>query len=586
MSAEEPTTPVAAEASAEPKMSKNALKKLKRRQEAEKKKAEKAAKRAAAAAEKKTAKGDDAEDEENLDANQYFEHRSRALKKLEAKGVNPYPHKFDVSMSLPQFIENFATLANGDRKEDVVVSVAGRVFRRQLKGKNLVFYDIKADGVKVQVMADRRRDTETFAIHSDLRRGDVVGFVGFPGRSNRGELSIWPTKTVLLSPCLRMLPSKHKGLQDKETRYRQRYLDLMFTDKTRQIFYTRSKIINYIRRFLDERGFLEVETPMMNVMAGGAVARPFETFHNDLQLKMFMRIAPELYLKKLIIGGLDRVYEIGRQFRNEGMDLTHNPEFTTCEFYWAYADYNDLMNITETMVSGMVKAITGDYKVAYHKDRKTGKPVIVDYTPPFRRIPMMEGLAEAIPGFKLPGPIESDETNAYLISVCEANEIKCPPPTTTARLLDKLVGDFLETQCVNPTFITNHPEIMSPLAKYHRSQAGITERFELFVLEKEVANAYTELNNPEVQRQRFANQLKDRDLGDDEAMHFDESFCVAMEYGLPPTAGWGMGIDRMTMFLSDTDSIKEVLLFPAMKPEEISTSSEAAPAAEEATPSV
>lgn len=560
-----PTQPVV-DASATPKMSKSAMKKLKKREAAAKKKAEKAILRAAQAAKKKAESKDDEADEENLDPTAYFDNRSRALEKLAESGVNPYPHKFNVTTSIPHFIHTFGSLANGDKDSKTEVSIAGRLFRKQKKGQNLLFYDVVADGQKLQVMADRRSDPEGFSIHKQLRRGDLVGFTGFAGRSKRGELSIWPTKSTLLAPCLRSLPSKHKGLQDKETRYRKRYLDLLFTPKTREIFYTRSKITNYIRRFLDERGFLEVETPMMDVQAGGAVAAPFITHHNDLDRKMYMRIAPELYLKKLIIGGLDRVYEIGRQFRNEGMDLTHNPEFTTCEFYWAYADYEDLMTTTEIMVAGMVKAICGDYKVQYHKDRKTGEAVTVDFTPPFKRISMMEGLEEAA-GIKCPGPIESPETNEYLKAQCLKHEVKCSAPQTTARLLDKLVGAFLETQCTNPTFIINHPEIMSPLAKYHRSQPGVTERFELFVLEKEVANAYTELNNPKVQRERFANQLKDRALGDDEAMHFDEPFCVALEYGMPPTAGWGMGIDRMTMFLTDTDSIKEVLLFPAMKPE-------------------
>ena len=560
------------------------MKRLKKQAEQEKKRAEKAAKKAEEAATRAAAKANSpagqsaaaAEEEageENLNENDYFNLRSKAIANLEEKqGINPYPHKFNVTTSIPQINAQYGFAKNGEVSSDVV-SIAGRVFRKQAKGANLVFYDIKADGAKVQIMADRKKDPEGFSIHTSLRRGDIVGFTGSVGRTKRGELTLWPTKTTLLSPCLRSLPSKGKGLQDKETRFRQRYLDLLFNDKPREIFYTRSKIVTYIRRFLDERGFLEVETPMMNWIAGGAVAKPFVTHHNQLDMKMYMRIAPELYLKKLVVGGLDRDYEIGRQFRNEGMDLTHNPEFTTCEFYMAYADYHNLMDMTERMISGMVKAITGGYTLKYHKKRGE-PPIVVDYTPPFKRISMISAL-ETECGCVLPAAIESEETRQYLIQKCIELECPCPEPHTTARLLDRLVGEFLESKCINPTFITDHPEIMSPLAKYHRDKPGLTERFELFVLQKEVANAYTELNNPKVQRERFASQLKDREMGDDESMKFDEGFCVAMEYGLPPTGGWGIGVDRMTMFLTDSDNIREVLLFPTLKPAANSTSTNA-----------
>lgn len=546
-------------------VSKTELKKRQKQRQVEAKRAEKAS------APKTSKKSDELAD---LNPNQYFEMRSRQIKELRGSETNPYPHKFHVGMKLPEFREKYSGLAKGETLTNEVITVAGRIHGKRESGSKLKFYVLHGDGVSVQVMAqaqDCQGDYEK--MHELLRRGDIVGVTGYPGRTDpkkggEGEISVFATEVKLLTPCLHMLPTDHFGFKDQEARYRKRYLDLIMNDATRDKFKVRSQIISFIRKFLDSRDFTEVETPMMNVIAGGATAKPFVTHHNDLNMDMFMRIAPELFLKELVVGGMDRVYEIGRQFRNEGIDMTHNPEFTTCEFYQAYADVFDLMDTTELLFSEMVKAIKGSYQIDFQPDGPEGKTITLDFARPWKRITMIEGLEEKFNTKFPPGDeLHTAETFEFLKKLLQDNNMVCPPPLTNARMLDKLVGE-LEDDCINPTFIFGHPQMMSPLAKYDRNIPGLCERFEVFVATKEICNAYTELNDPFDQRERFEEQARQKDQGDDEVQLIDETFCNALEFGLPPTAGWGCGIDRLAMFLTNSNTIREVLLFPTLKPDQ------------------
>lgn len=458
---------------------------------------------------------------------------------LASNDPNPYPHKFQVTYDANNFVADFGSLKSGETDPTKPISLAGRIYNRRSLGK-LIFYDIRtpADtqsiGVRLQIMCQAENVKEGAVPfekqHEILRRGDNIGIVGYPGRTapkkllaegKEGELSVFATEIILLSPSLHMLPSEHFGLKDLEQRFRNRPLDLLFNDSSRQVLWMRSRITQYIRQFFNDRKFLEVETPMMSAIAGGATALPFITHHNDLNLDMFMRIAPELYLKMLVVGQFGKVFEIGKQFRNEGIDLTHNPEFTTIEFYEAYADVYDVLKTTEELVSGLVKHITGGYKTTFTNQH--GETYNVNWEAPWRRVEMIPEL-ERTCDVKFPpyDELHTDETNQFLKDVLKKMNVECTPPLTNARMLDKLVGEFIEETCINPTFILEHPQMMSPLAKYHRTKKGLCERFEAFVCKKEICNAYTELNNPFDQRLRFEEQARQKAQGDDEAQMIDE----------------------------------------------------------------
>jgi len=500
--------------------------------------------------------------EPNHDMETYYQERIN----MDNKYLKAYPHKFSKSLEFNQFINKYKHINDGERlmENEYIEALMGRIVFKRSSGKKLYFYTIHSNGQNLQIMSDLKtyHNNEEFnELHAIIKRGDIVGITGYPCRTKKGELSIIPITIEILAPCYHIIPNEYFGVVDKEIRYGQRYLDLIINKNVRNNFITRSKVISFLRNYLESMNFIEVETPILNNKFGGATAKPFQTYHNAMRQDMVMRIAPELFLKQLVIGGLDRVFEIGKQFRNESIDTTHNPEFTSCEFYMAGADYNDLIEITQDFLSKVVLLLNDNLIIKYLNTD-------IDFTPPFKKIDMMEELTNIIRDltnnnhFSFPEDLTTEDSRLKLIEICSKINVKCSPPLTTSRLIDKLVGEYIEPKCINPTFIMNHPLIMSPLAKDHRSINGVTERFELFVNGKEICNAYTELNNPIVQKERFMMAMKDKSLGDDEVPGADMDFVKALEYGLPPTGGWGIGIDRLIMFLCNTDSIREVILFP------------------------
>jgi lysyl-tRNA synthetase class 2 len=494
---------------------------------------------------------------------QFEQSRLETFSKL--NNFDPYPHKFSTTITFEEYINKYKNIESGSRCKEYVECVAGRVLEKRGNGKKLFFYTVTSNGYNLQYLADIKEyedQSKFIEINNLIHRGDIVGVRGFVGKSLKGELSIYPLELVLLSPCYKFLPKQFFGVTDIDTRIRKRYLDMILNQNVVNTFRMRSKVISEIRRYLDDRGFTEVQTPVLSTHAGGANAKPFITYHNDLKQDMYLRIAPELYLKKLVVGGIERVYEIGQQFRNESIDNTHVPEFMSLEFYMAYADYYDLMSMCEELLSTIAMKTNNKLKISYKPINKN-EEIFIDFTPPFKKIDIMSELVNKT-GATFPDDLTTDSARMFLDELCNSLGVICSPPRTTSRLIDKLIGHFIEPHCINPTFLINHPLVMSPLAKNHRENSQLTERFELFVNGMELANAYTELNNHLIQIDRFTYQQKEKTLGDVEAQTIDESFIDSLRYGLPPTGGFGLGIERLVMFMTNNNSIREVVPFPAV----------------------
>ena len=482
--------------------------------------------------------------------------RRQKLADMKAAGFDPFTiTKFDQDAYSADLKAEFAELP-AESETGKTVALAGRMMSKRIMGK-ASFAHLRDDKGDIQIFL--KRDVlgdEAYAAFKKLDIGDIIGIKGEVFRTKMGELSVRVTELTLLAKSLLPLPEKFHGLQDKELRYRQRYVDLIMNPDVKRKFVVRSQFIKHLRNYLDERGYIEVETPVLNTIAGGAAARPFITHHNTLDIDMYMRIATELPLKRLIVGGMERVYEIGRIFRNEGMDPKHNPEFTTVELYQAYADFHDMMDIAEGILSGAAKEILGTYEVEWMGEK-------IDLTPGWRRLSMVDAVKEYV-GIDF-GAVSND-AEAVALANSVGVELADAAEKTWGNALYATFDQKVEEHLIQPTFITMYPVEVSPLTKRSPEDPRLTERFELFICHSELANAYSELNDPIDQRARFMKQVEQRERGDDETEMLDEDFLNAMEYGMPPTGGMGMGIDRCVMLLTGTDTIREVILFPTMKP--------------------
>ncbi|EKD53864.1 MAG: hypothetical protein ACD_60C00143G0006 [uncultured bacterium] len=490
-----------------------------------------------------------------LDTNELISQRRAKLKKLREQ-KNAYPNHFRRNALAKELHEEYGEKTEPELEASpVTVKVAGRIMTRRLMGKaSFVHLQDMSGKIQLYIRQDEVKP-EIYEAFLEWDIGDIIGVQGILFKTKTGELSVRAQKIELLTKSLRPLPDKYHGLTDQELRYRQRYLDLMMNETTRQTFLMRTKIVDAIRQFLKERDFLEVETPMMQILPGGAAARPFVTHHNVLDMPLYLRIAPELYLKRLVVGGFERVYEINRNFRNEGLSTRHNPEFTMLEFYQAYADYHDLMDLSEELMRYLAQSLFQTTMLSYQDQT-------IDLSKPFIRMTLLESILHFNPKFK----------KADLDTLLGAQKIakQLDIPTQENHGLGKIQCDIfektVEDQLIQPTFITEYPAEVSPLARCNDQNPFVTDRFEMFVGGREIANGFSELNDADDQAERFRKQVCNKEAGDDEAMPYDEDYIMALEYGMPPTAGEGIGIDRLVMLFTNSPSIRDVILFPHMRP--------------------
>lgn len=492
--------------------------------------------------------------EQEIELSEMLQIRRGKLDELRSLGIDPFGKKYDRTHHAGDLIAKYDGMTKEELDEQhAEVRVAGRIMAKRGMGK-AIFAHIQDLSGKIQIYV--RQDSVPEAAFDAFRLldlGDIVGIAGTMFKTKTGETTIKASEVEVLSKSLYPLPDKYHGLKDVELRYRQRYVDLIINPEVQQTFITRSRIIQSMRRYLDSQGYLEVETPTLHAIAGGAAAKPFITHHNALDMQLYMRIAIELHLKRLIVGGLEKVYEIGRVYRNEGISTRHNPEFTMIELYEAYADYQDIMNLTESMIAHIAQEVLGTQVVNYQGHE-------VNLAPAWRRVSMVDAVKE-VKGVDFGVHMTNEEAH----QLAKEHHVKVEPHMTFGHILNAFFEEFVEETLIQPTFVTGHPVEISPLAKKNEQDPRFTDRFELFVVAREHANAFSELNDPIDQRQRFEAQIKEREQGNDEAHEMDEDFLNALEYGMPPTGGLGIGIDRLVMLLTNAPSIRDVLLFPHMR---------------------